>query len=397
MPIRTETDPRRNTPASKLASLRVVHVVDSLDPGGMENGIVNVASRLAPLGYDFHVICLTRRGNFAERMPAPSQVVGLAKPAGVSLRCAAALRAELDRVSADLIHTHNLGPLIYVGLAGIVGGLPPILHGEHAELALGERSWQRLALRRCLYSRCRTVHTVSESLTRDLLGCGLRHPRLSTVPNGVDTQRFQPKASRTSVIEELSLPIPKDGFVIGMVGRFGPFKRQHLLVEAFDLIAASYPLAWLVLLGDGGPQASVVRARVAASPYRERIVLAGFQPNPASWYGAFDLMVLPSLNEGMSNAVLEAMASGTPVLAHDSCGCAEIIENGQTGFLAGFRDPASLAAALVRFLAEPDGPWRTTAVKARRRVETSFSLDAMSERYRELYEECLLEGARSVS
>jgi glycosyltransferase involved in cell wall biosynthesis len=393
MPISTDPNIHRSRPSLRKAPLRVVHVVDSLDPGGMENGIANVASYLGARGYDFHAICLTRCGKFAERMPSPSQVVSLSKVPGVSLHCVAALRTELERVGADVIHTHNFGPLIYVGLASLVGGLPPILHGEHAELDSSERSWQRLALRRWLYSRCRIVHTVSESLTRDLLECGLRHPRLAAIPNGVDTQRFQPVSSRASIARDLGLPVPEDGFVIGMVGRFGPYKRQQLLVDAFDLVASSHPAAWLILVGDGGPQASVVRDRVTESPYRDRILLAGFQSEPAPWYQAFDLMVLPSINEGMSNAVLEAMATGTPVLAHSSCGCAEVIEDGETGFLADFRDPASLAEKLRFFLSAPDGPWRASGAEARRQVESRFSLTAMAEGYKRLYEECLLPGA----
>ena len=387
----------RSEEASVSAVARIVHVVDSLDAGGMENGIVNVASRLAARGYDFHVICLNRRGRFAERMPIPEQVVSLGKQPGFSAGFANTVRLELERLGPGIVHTHNLGPLIYAGITGYGGRFGSLVHGEHAELDTSERAWRRLLLRKLLYTRCQAVHAVSESLKRDILAVGLRHRRLIAIPNGVDTERFRPAACRATLRRELGLPQPSEGFVIGMVGRFGAYKRQELLVQAFDLVAARHAKAWLTLVGDGGPRAAAVRDRVAASPYRDRIVLAGFQAEPSPWYRAIDLMVLPSLNEGLSNAVLESMASGTPVLAHSSCGCAEIIEDGQTGFLSDFQDPAGLAEMLSRFLDSPDGNWRSVGDAARRLVERRFSLEAMADGYQSFYEETLRRGTVSIA
>jgi glycosyltransferase involved in cell wall biosynthesis len=372
-------------------SLRVVHVVDSLEPGGMENGIANLANLLAPGGVDTHVIALNRRGVFADRLPTPSQVVSLGKSPGFSWRWAVNLRKEIIRIAPDVIHTHNLGPLIYTGLADLWPGLPPIVHGEHAELDNGEKGWKRLNLRRMLYRRCAAIHTVSESLTANLETNGLRHRRLVTIPNGVDTERFRPCDDPPGLRERLGLPAPGQGFVIGMVGRFGPFKRQRLLVEAFDLLAQQNSSIWLLLVGDGGPEAASVKERVAASPFCSRIRLAGFQAEPTPWYQSINLLVLPSENEGMSNAILEAMACATPVLAQAACGCSELIDHGKTGFLTQCRTAQELAGAIQPFLANPNGDWQHAAHTARQRVMQEFSLDAMAEAYRALYRTVMAE------
>jgi len=352
----------------------------------MENGIANLANLLAPGGVDTHVIALNRRGAFADRLPAPSQVVSLGKSPGFSWRWAVNLRKEIIRIAPDVIHTHILGPLIYTGLADLWPGLPPIVHGEHAELDDGEKGWKRLNLRRMLYRRCAAIHTVSVSLTANLEANGLRHRRLATIPNGVDTERFRPCDDPPGLRERLGLPAPGQGFVIGMVGRFGPFKRQRLLVEAFHLLAPRHPSLWLVLVGDGGPEAASVRERVRNSPYQDRIRLAGFQAEPAPWYQAFDLFVLPSVNEGLSNAILEAMACATPVVAHASCGCAELIEPEVTGFLRDLGDAREMAMFLESFVTAPSGLWRPVGPTARERVIHEFSLQQMARRYVELYQ-----------
>lgn len=367
-------------------SLRIAHVVDSLAPGGMENGIANLARTMEPDGCETHVVCLTRRGAFAERMPAPAQVTALEKPPGFLPKWVSVLRRELRRIAPDLIHTHNLGPLIYTGLASLLPGLPPIVHGEHAELGPGETTPKRLLLRRFLYRRCAAIHSVSAALNRNLEANGLRFPKPVAIANGVDTHRFQPSPQRSLTRASLGLPGPESGFVIGMVGRFGPFKRQQLLVEAFDLLAPLHPSLHLVLVGAGGPEETRVRERVAASPFPQRIRLAGFQAETAPWYQSFDLLVLPSVNEGMSNAVLEAMACATPVLAHASCGCAELIRHQENGFLTECRTARELADAILPFTAHPSGDWRRVGPVARETVSRNFSLDSMARAYRQLYE-----------
>lgn len=374
----------RKRPAT--GSLRIAHVVDSLAPGGMENGIANLARTMEPDGCETHVVCLTRRGAFAERMPDPAQVTALEKPPGFLPKWVSVLRRELRRIAPDLIHTHNLGPLIYTGLASLLPGLPPIVHGEHAELGPGETTPKRLWLRRFLYRRCAAIHSVSAALNRNLEANGLRFPKPVAIANGVDTHRFQPSPQRSLTRASLGIPGPESGFVLGVVGRFGPFKRQRLLVEAFDLLAENHPSLWLVLVGDGGPEADSVRERVAASPHSGRIRLAGFQAEPAPWYQAFDLLVQPSVNEGMSNALLEAMACGTPILAQVSCGCAELIRHGENGFLTECRTSRDLADAIHPFVTDPSGDWRQVGPAAREIVTRNFSLDSMARAYRELYE-----------
>ena len=201
--------------------------------------------------------------------------------------------------------------------------------------------------------------------------------------NGVDTERFQP-VERAAVRAQLGLP--PQGRFIGIVGRFDPNKKHLLLIEAFNQVAARLPDARLVIVGDKGAEKDKIHAAVQASPVRDRIHLAGFQSNPTPWYQAFDLLAAPSIFEGLSNAVLEAMACGVPCLAHTACGNAEVITSGSDGFLAALDSAELLAAELHRVSANPS-ELAAVGQRARARVMRDFSLDAMVRNYARIYRE----------
>jgi len=361
-------------------NLRVLHVVFSLDAGGMENGIVNVSRALESRGHEIHVCCLAHGGKFLERFPRRDRVHIMGKGAGFSPRSILGLGAEIRRLAPDVIHTHNFGPLIYTALAA-PGAKDRIVHGEHAELTPEELSPRRKMLRRLLYGRVRRVHTVSRGLRESLIGQGFPAEKIDVVVNGVDTRYFAPGPREDA---RAQTGLPRDAVVLGLVGRFGEYKRHLELIDAFERLPAAGIELRLALVGGGGPMEEAVRRRAAASPCAERIHLAGFQEDALPWYRALDLLVIPSVNEGLSNALLEAMACGVPALAHTACGSAEVIADGANGFLRDLGSPASLDAALREALRAP-GTLPALGAAARGTVERDFSLAGMVNGYERLY------------
>ena len=368
----------------KNAPLRILHVVYSLDPGGMENGIVNITSALDPEQFHVDVCCLERRGAFADRLPPTTGVSVIDRAPGFSWATGQALRRELLRLRPHLIHSHNLGPLIYSVIATLGGLSVPILQGEHAELTTEDLTFRRLWLRRCLYRCCHSVHSVSHGLHDQL--CRLRFPRskLRVIVNGVDTARFAVPDDKTCMEARRNLGIPSHALVLGIVGRFGPFKRHQLLIEAFEHFVHENPDLYLLIVGGGGPEEPAVRARHGQSQFSNRILLTGFQPDPRPCYAAMDLLVVPSANEGLSNAVLEAMACGRPVLAHRACGNAEVITAGVDGFLEDLSTPEYLQMALAQVLKAPEH-LPVMGVHARSKVASQFSLEKMVQEYKDIY------------
>jgi glycosyltransferase involved in cell wall biosynthesis len=172
--------------------------------------------------------------------------------------------------------------------------------------------------------------------------------------------------------------------VLGIVGRFAPGKRHDLLLAAFEELSHEWPTAQLLIVGAGGSEYDRVVRLARESPCADRIHLAGFQENPRPWYQAMDVFILPSLVEGMSNAVLEAMACGVPVLSHRSCAASEIFLAGDSGFVADLESSADLAEHLRSILSNPE---RLTTVgrNARTAVMSRFSLNEMVRQYELLY------------
>lgn len=371
-------------PAS--SPIKILHLVDSLDPGGMENGIVNVSKRLDPEEFDIHVCCLRQRGAFAGRMPCPDQVVALDKSPGFSMTVVKAFKEQINRIEPHILHTHNLGPLIYGVLGSRLGKGVALLHGEHGQLDKHHLTRKRLWQRKLLYRACKRVHTVSESLRRDLIGWGFPSNKIVSVTNGVDTDRFHP--SEDKIESRQAMGLPQRGTLLGMAGRFSEFKGHKLLLDTFEKLCEQGEDVQLLLLGAGGSEEAKVMARVQASRFCNKIHAVGHQQSPEDYYQLMDLMVFPSTHEGLSNAVLESMACGVPVLASDACGNDEAITNGKNGFLEAIGSVEELSSAITRVLDDPN-TIAATGNKARQHMLENFSIDSMVDGYSRLYRELL--------
>lgn len=366
-----------------------MHVVHSMGAGGMENGVVNVIRNLQGNGFSFAVACLTVGGPFCERLPAGVPVVELHKEGGLSPRLVQRLARSFDNFRPHVVHTHNWAPLIYGVFARGLADRIRILHGEHAQLSPAELLPRRLWCRHLLYRLVERVHTVSLAQRQELISLGFAGYKIEAVVNGVDVQRFAPALDPVAV--RSSFGLPEDARVIGMVGRFGPFKRHKELVQAFEAVADRNPKARLLLVGGGGSLEEEVIQRVAASPCKDRIMLTGFMADPLPAYQAMDLLVVPSLNEGLSNAALEAMAARVPVLAHDACGNAELIGESDAGWVRSLQSQGQMEESLS-FCLSLGTQLAENAQRARDRASQCFSMQSMTEGYRRLYTKVVQAG-----
>lgn len=361
--------------------IRIMHVVLSLEPGGMENGVVNLTNSLDSKEFDVRICCLNGRGDFASRLNRPECVYALGKAPGFSWRTTLDLAQLISEFRPDVLHTHNLGPLIYGSLASGFGLRCAILHGEHSLLPPYDREPRRLQQRRWFYHSCRRVHTVCNSSRDELIALGYPGGKIVAVLNGVDVERFTPGLRGPA---KSKIGLPQSAIVLGIVGRFGPFKQHGLLIDAFNRLAPSYPALHLLIVGDGGSERDRIKALALASPAAAQIHFAGLQHDLPPFYHAMDLVVLPSFNEGLSNVVLEAMACGVPALAHVLAGHREVIRHGEDGWVADLSNSENLRQALEKLLAD-----RSRLAKmgqtARENVVKQFSLGQMIQNYASLY------------
>jgi sugar transferase (PEP-CTERM/EpsH1 system associated) len=220
---------------------------------------------------------------------------------------------------------------------------------------------------------------------------GIPRSKIVQLYNGVDAGRFQPRAKRT--VRRGALPDdfgePGD-IVIGTVGRLEPVKDQVTLVRAFVrlLEISEHPSRLrLVLLGDGALR-SRIETVLSENGATQAVWIAGSRDDVPKILPQLDVFVLPSLGEGISNTILEAMASGLPVVATRVGGNPELVDEGTTGTLVPAADPEAMAQALKCYVDDADLRIRHGDA-GRRRIESTFSLEAMVDRYQHLYDACL--------
>jgi sugar transferase (PEP-CTERM/EpsH1 system associated) len=342
--------------------------------------------------YRHAIVCLTEHTEFRARLARDDvSLHALHKrpgnDAGLYWRLWQCLRA----LAPDVVHTRNLATLEAL-LPAACAGVRLRVHGEHGwdlDDLHGTRRRYRL-LRRALSPLVSQHVTVSRDLSvwlqREL---DVPARRITQIYNGVDTQRFRPAdGEREGLPPGFAAP---GTIVLGAIGRMTGIKDPLTLVRAFIELLATEPDARvrlrLVLVGDG-PERERARRALAEAGAAELAWLPGTRDDVPRLLRAMDVFVLSSLNEGISNTILEAMASGVPVVATRVGGNAELVLEGLTGLLVPPADETALAAAVRRYLREP-ALRREHARAARERVLQHFSMDAMVRGYLGLYDRLL--------
>lgn len=364
-----------------------MHVLHSIGVGGTENGVVNLINRL---GGEFRhsIVSMTTRGALAARLAVPVEVHALEKRRGLDLAASARLALLLRRLRPHVVHSRNWGAFDAIPAARLAQ-VPTLIHGEHGWEASDPtgRNPRRNRLRRLLAPLVWKYTTVSRDLERWLVGTvGLPAHKIVTIVNGVDAALF---AEGSRGAGRAALGLTEEHVVIGTVGRLNPVKDQATLLEAFARLADRRRELALLIIGDG-PSAAALRERADRPDLAGRVHFLGRRDDVPLLLRGLDVFTLPSLNEGISNTILEAMACGLPVVATRAGGNPELIEDAVTGRLVPVGDPSALAQALDAYAGDPH--LRALHGKAaRERAVGEFGLDRMVERYRRLYLEA---GAR---
>lgn len=366
----------------------VLHVVYRFDVGGLENGVVNLIDRMP--AWRHAVLALTEVTSFRERVRRRDvEFIALGKGPGHAYGLYPAMWRAMRRLKPQVVHSRNLAAL-EAQLPAWAARVPLRLHGEHGRDVddLDGRSVKHRWLRR-LY---RPFVDRYVALSCDLAGyltthVGVPAARVHQIYNGVDSDRFRPAVGGRAPIPGCPF-VGDDLWLVGTVGRMQTVKNQTLLTRAFLRLLALEPAlrarARLVLVGDG-PLRDECVALLRAADAEPLAWVAGARDDVADVMRGLDSFVLPSLAEGVSNTILEAMASGLPVVATAVGGNPELVESGLTGELVPAGDEEAMAQALLKLVRSP----ATAAAygrAARDAVERRFSLQAMVAAYQAVYE-----------
>lgn len=361
-----------------------MHVLYSLDVGGLENGVVNLINHLDWVKYHHTLCCLTHAGRLLKRVKRSDiNVVEMGKKEGHDWSLLLRLARLLRKLRPHIVHTRNWGTMDAIPVARL-SGVPVLVHGEHGRTMAevnGENK-RRTVIRKTLFPLVHRFVTVSKELNSWLqLSAGVAPRKIMTICNGVDLARFACPQSR--LLARSKLGFSDEEFVIGTVGRLDRIKNHASLIQVFPDLIAEYPRLRLVIVGSG-PCFSSLESLIKKLDLAGRVRLAGEKDDVLPLMQSFDVFVLPSLFEGISNTVLEAMACGLPVIATRVGGNVELVEEGVTGLLIPQQDEAALRSSLRTYLGQPSLA-RQHGSAGRRRVERSFSLERMVASYDEMY------------
>jgi sugar transferase (PEP-CTERM/EpsH1 system associated) len=365
--------------------IKILHIVHSLQIGGLENGVVNLINNLNSDTFEHAVCCIDSSGPMADRIKRPVDIYSLKKGDNRDYLLSLKISKVVRKVRPDIVHTRNWGTID--GVAGArIAGVKKIIHGEHGREATDPRGANSLRkrVRKLLGSWISQFVAVSDDLRSWLIDdVGISSAKVAQIINGVDTDFYSPSNQRQSTRARLG--IEPDSFVVGTVGRLDPVKDHETLLKAFHSVSTSNEHRKLVLIVVGtGPLEERLKALSKQLNISAHIHFVGQQEEMQSLYQSMDIYVLPSIAEGISNTILEAMASGLPIIASNVGGNLELVEQGRNGFFFSPGSVDALAYLIGQYL-HNDFIVRDHGIQSRQRAIDKFSMYQMAHKYASLY------------
>ncbi|MFA6584040.1 MAG: glycosyltransferase family 4 protein [Elusimicrobiaceae bacterium] len=387
-----------SVPLKKTEPLSVIMVSASFWPhvGGSERQALEQARYLVSKGVKVSVV--TRRlGNTLGRELVQGVPVRRLKVFGrkgflnsVSFMCGLFFYLLRHRAEYEIIHVHFASsPALPAGLAARLLGkkfLVKIGGGRGVGEIAGSRNTLAGKLKLKLLARLKPLFLVVNSDLKDELeSAGISSANAAVFPNGVDTEFFSPVSEKEKLELRARLKI-NGGPVFLYTGRFSPEKRLPWFVDVWAGAAASCPgnNAVLLLVGEGPDRLAIEQSVKAVSHHGHRIFMHGRQDDIRNFYRAADVFVLPSVSEGLSNSMLEAMACANAVLVSRTGGAKDAVENGKNGFLFEPADKKALKDTLVRLICGQDLA-RAAGAAARVRAENEYAMEKVGARLMKLY------------
>ncbi|HEY7412126.1 MAG TPA: glycosyltransferase [Vicinamibacteria bacterium] len=367
------------------ARIRVTYLIDKLQRAGAQVHLRQLATGLDRERFAPEVVCLLDGGPVAAALEGdgvPVEVMGLGRLYGPRGLAGVPRLARRLRGRADVLHTYLVSANVYGGFAARLARVP-VLVTTRRDTGFS-RNWRLRLLEEWLVNpRADAVVAVSHAVAaRAVQERGLSAARVVTIANGVDVAALRGwDAARADARREWGLR--DEHAAIGVVAHFSPVKGHAEFLRAATLVAGENRRARFVLVGDG-PLRPAMEALARRLGLADRVVFTGAREDVPRLLAMLDLVAVPSHTEGMSNALLEAMAMARPVVATAVGGNVDVLRHGVTGLLVEPRDPPALAAALVLLL---DDPARAQAMGAAARawVAEHLAPGAMVRRHEELY------------
>jgi len=348
--------------------MNIVHTEASCGWGGQEIRILEESRGLIERGHAVCVLCPAESRIYEE---GPKRgVPTIALPIGrKNLKGLFALRRWLKQNPVDVINTHSSTDSWLAALACLtLKNAPPIVRTRHISSPI-PNNWAS----RWLYTKAvRHVVTTGEALRQQVIEqTGADPSRVTSVPTGIDPERFKPGDKREARIK---LGLDPDTNYIGIVATLRSWKGHLYLLEAFAQLNAP---GWKLLIVGDGPYSAVLNQKTIELGNRDKVMFTGQQHNPEDWMRAMDIFCLPSYaNEGVPQAILQAMLCALPIVTTPVGAILEAVENGTSAIVVPPKNADAMATAVADLLADPMRAAQLGAT-ARRIASADFSQETM--------------------
>lgn len=345
--------------------LSILHTEASLGWGGQEIRVLTEAAGMAARGHKV-LLAAPEESNIYQRaarynVRAVSLAIGKKRLCGVK-----ALRGLYAHEHFDVVNTHSSTDTWLAAIANVLGQGPAIVRTRHISAPIPQN-----AASRWLYNKAtRHIVTTGAALRVQVMReVGAPGDRVTSIPTGIDLGRYKPRDRGACRVE---VGLPASAFLVGIVATLRSWKGHRYLLEAI----AELPDVHLVIVGDG-PQQQALTEQAAAAKLSHRVTFAGNQGDVSPWLAALDVFCLPSYaNEGVPQALMQAMAVGLPVISTPVGAIGEIVQNDVTGLMVPPQNSRAIAEAIARLqmhAEDREGLGRA----ARRAAEQRFGLEIM--------------------
>jgi len=368
-------------------NIHVLHITYDMNIGGTEQVIRNLIEGRTASRYRCSVLCLDGKvgpwGKELEQKGITHHCLN--RRSGFDTKLITQVRKLIKAEAIDIIHCHQYTPFSYGWFAKAFTG-KPIIFTEHGRFYPDFGTLKRKLINPILQTFTTAITSISAATKQALVTYENLSPnRIEVIYNGI-MDEFQPPA----VELKETLGIDANAVVFGTISRLDPIKNQAMMIRAFARVWRDNKNTVLLIVGDG-PLRQELETLMAQLQLQDAVIFTGFQPGPKRYLSIIDVFLLPSLSEGTSMTLLEAMSYGKPSIATAVGGTPEIIEDGRTGKLIDNEDEEALVTAMQQLGANASE--RDTLGKTAREVYLQrFTVSAMVQQYEALYQRCLARG-----
>lgn len=358
--------------------MRILHTESSTGWGGQENRTLNELITMRERGHTLAVVSRPGARILERAAEAGFETFAVDMRGAADLPAIVRLRGVMKRFRADIVNTHSGRDTQLAGLAArTLLNRPRIVRTRHLALPITSKfSYSVLPDH---------VVTVSRFVENYLVKAGVPREQITTVATGVDFARYDRSAVAGDLRGELGLP--PEALLIGTVAILRAKKGHADILDAVPAVLKAFPDAHFVFAGDG-PQTANLTARIAADGLTGRVHLLGLRRDVTNVLASLDVFVLPTHQEALGTAFIEAGAMGLPAVASNVDGVPEVVQDGRTGLLVPAMDGTAIAEAICKLLADPIYR-RGMGANAAEFVRRKFSREVMAEGMERLYTQLL--------